>query len=277
MSGSNAGAFPRVGLNSGYPGQLSPRSSPPTPTRRQNLFATAMIEESASDRGKRATKAGLAFALQATILGVLLLIPLLFTEGLDLYKVSAVMLVAPPPPAPPPPLAMRAQAVVPKQALLHPQLTTPTVIPKKISVSAPDAGGPAPMIADSDAGVPGGIAGGVLGGIGTGPAPPPPPTPAAKPHEPGRIFSGMKEPALIYAPPLVYSPIARQAHIAGTVVIEAVIDEKGNVTQVHVVSGPPLLLDSALKAVAGRKYQPTILDGQPVSIRFDVRVEFRLS
>lgn len=276
MSGSNAGAFPQVGLSS-IPNSSSTRSSAPNPTRRQNLFATAIIEEDARDRGKRATKAGLAFALQAAIVGVLLLVPLLFTEGLDLYKVSATMLVAPPPPAPPPPPAVRVQAVVPKQALLHPQLTTPTVIPRKISVSAPDAGAAAPMIADSDGGVPGGVAGGVLGGIGAGPAPPPPPAPSAKPHEPGRIFSGMKEPALIYAPPLVYSPIARQAHIAGTVVIEAVIDEKGNVTQVHVVSGPPLLLDSALKAVAGRRYQPTILDGQPVSIRFDVKVEFRLS
>jgi hypothetical protein len=38
-----------------------------------------------------------------------------------------------------------------------------------------------------------------------------------------------------------------------------------------------LLLESAMKAVAGRKYEPTILDGQPVAIRLNVRVDFRMS
>src|SRR6516225_1157732 len=64
------------------------------------------------------------------------------------------------------------------------------------------------------------------------------------------------------------SPVARQAHVQGTVVIEAIIDDKGNVTQVKAISGPGLLTPAALKAVSARKYQPTLLDGQPVSIRF---------
>jgi len=92
-----------------------------------------------------------------------------------------------------------------------------------------------------------------------------------------RVFTGMKEPALIYAPPVAYPPVARVAHVSGTVVIEAIIDDKGNVTQVKAISGPAMLMDSALRAVSGRKYQPTILDGVPVSIRFDVKVEFHLS
>jgi protein TonB len=87
----------------------------------------------------------------------------------------------------------------------------------------------------------------------------------------------MKEPRLLSAPPVVYSPIARQAHVEGTVILDAIIDEQGNVTQVRVISGPSLLLGSALKAVSERKYEPTILDGQPVSIRLNVTVEFHLS
>jgi protein TonB len=87
----------------------------------------------------------------------------------------------------------------------------------------------------------------------------------------------MKEPRLLYEPPVVYSPIARQAHVSGSVIIEAIIDEQGNVIQVQAISGPPLLLESAMKAVAGRKYEPTILDGQPVAIRLNVRVDFRMS
>jgi protein TonB len=139
----------------------------------------------------------------------------------------------------------------------------------------PDAGSMAPAIAGIEGGVPGGV-GDVLGGSVAGP-PPPPPVAAERPKGPIRIFSGMKEPRLLYEPPVVYSPIARQAHISGTVVVEAIIDEHGNVIQVQVISGPPLLLDSAIKAVTGRKYEPTILDGQPVAIRLTAKVVFRMT
>jgi Gram-negative bacterial TonB protein C-terminal len=54
------------------------------------------------------------------------------------------------------------------------------------------------------------------------------------------------------------------------VVIEAVIDDKGN-------GGPALLVSAALKAVSERKYQPTLLEGVPVSIGFDVKIQFNLS
>jgi len=133
----------------------------------------------------------------------------------------------------------------------------------------------APSVAGMQGGVPGGV-GDILGGAVTGP-PPPPPTAAERPKGPIRITSGMKEPRLLYEPPVVYSPIARQAHVSGSVIIEAIIDEQGNVIQVQAISGPPLLLESAMKAVAGRKYEPTILDGQPVAIRLNVRVDFRMS
>ncbi len=224
-------------------------------------------------RGKRAAQTGLALAVQLAIVGALLLVPLLFTEGIDLYKFNTTLLVAPPPPAAPPPM-VRAQTVVPKQSFIKAQLTAPTVIPKRIVEAVPDAGSMAPAIAGMAGGVPGGV-GDVLGGSVTGP--PPPPVAAERPKGPIRIFSGMKEPRLLYEPPLVYSPIARAAHISGTVVVEAVIDERGNVTQVQLISGPPLLVDSALKAVAGRRYEPTILDGQPVSIRLTARIVFRMT
>lgn len=266
MSALNDGVFKQSSLDSGR----KPLHVVASPPRNQNLFATAILEEDARTRGKRAARTGLALAVQLAIVGALLLVPLLFTEGIDLYKFNTTLLVAPPPPAPPPP--MHAQTVVPKQSFIKAQLTAPTVIPKRIVEAVPDAGSMAPAMAG---GVPGGV-GDVLGGSITGP-PPPPPAAAERPKGPIRIFSGMKEPRLLYEPPLAYSPIARAAHISGTVVVEAVIDERGNVTQVQVISGPPLLVDSALKAVAGRRYEPTILDGQPVSIRLTARVVFRMT
>jgi protein TonB len=274
MSALNEGVFQQSSPDSGHEPLHVVSSSPRSASRDQNVFASAMLEEDPRARGKRAAQTGLALAVQVAIVGALLLVPVIFTEGIDLYKFNATLLVAPPPPAAPPP-PMHAQTAVPKQSFIKAQLTAPTVIPKKIVEAVPDAGSMAPAIAGMQGGVPGGV-GDVLGGSVVGP-PPPPPAAVEKPKGPIRIFSGMKEPRLLYDPPVVYSPIARQAHISGTVILEAVIDERGNVTQVQVISGPPLLLNSAIKAVEARRYEPTVLDGQPVSIRLNVRVDFRMT
>jgi periplasmic protein TonB len=264
----------RLGSDRKVHNEVSP--APSTVSREQGMFATAILEEDAGTRGKRAARTGAALVLQIAIVGTLVLLPLFFTEGLDLYKMNTTLLVAPPPPSAPPPPMARAQAVTSKPTLMKAQLTAPTVIPKKIAVAVPDAGA-APSLAGMQGGVVGGV-GDVLGGAVAGPPPPPPAAaPVERPKGPIRIYSGMKEPELLYAPPIVYNPIAKAAHVSGTVMVEAIIDEKGNVTQVHVISGPPLLLQSAIDAVAGRRYAPTILDGEPVSIRLEVRVDFRMS
>jgi protein TonB len=273
MSATNEGALQQRNLG------LEPRphrtlpTSPPAVSADRGFLASAILEDDSSARGKRAAQTGFAFAAQAAVVAVMFLAPLFLTQGIDLHQFEKTLLVAPPPPAAPSPPAVRAQTVVPHQALLHPLLTAPTIIPRKIVESASDIASAAPSVSDTPGGVTGGL-GDVLGGSLS--APPPPPV-AAKPKGPVRIFSGMKEPRLLYAPPVVYSPIARQAHIEGTVILEAIIDEQGNVTQLHVVSGPALLLSSAMKAVSERKYEPTILDGVPVSIRFNVTVNFHLS
>jgi periplasmic protein TonB len=273
MSAVNQGALQQSGL--GPTDKAKRFFAIPAPPRKLAFLSTAIIEEDARSRGKRAVQTGFALALQLAVVGALLLIPLFFTESIDLYKVNSVMLIAPPPPAPPPPPMAHAEAVAPKPTFIKAQLTAPTVIPKKIVETAVEASAMAPTVAGMTGGVPGGV-GDVLGAIG-GAAPPPPPPAAEKPKGPIRITSGMKEPATLYQPPVVYPPVARMAHIEGTVLVEAIIDERGNVTQVHYVSGPPMLADSAMKAVAARRYSPTILDGQPVAIRLTVQVDYRLS
>jgi protein TonB len=62
----------------------------------------------------------------------------------------------------------------------------------------------------------------------------------------------------------------------GTVVVDAIIDEHGDVVEVKIVSGPPLLMQSALDAVRQWKYQPTFLNDQPVAVQLNVIVEFKL-
>jgi protein TonB len=59
------------------------------------------------------------------------------------------------------------------------------------------------------------------------------------------------------------------------VITEAVIDEHGKVTGMRVVSGHPMLIQSAMNAVSKRKYEPTILDGEPTPIDLRVEISFR--
>ena len=80
----------------------------------------------------------------------------------------------------------------------------------------------------------------------------------------------------ISTPQPYYPAVAKAAHVEGLVVIDAIIDEEGNVVQARVVEGPPLLVAAALDAVAKWKYQPTYLNGRAVSIRTHIQVMFRL-
>ena len=103
----------------------------------------------------------------------------------------------------------------------------------------------------------------------------PPPPMAAGPKAPVHVGGEVKPPRLLFSPEPAYPVLARQSRLSGVVVIDAIIDEQGSVTGMRVVSGHPLLIPAALKAVSQRKYEPTVLDGEPTPI--DLRIEIRFS
>ena len=76
--------------------------------------------------------------------------------------------------------------------------------------------------------------------------------------------------------PAIYSILASQAHVHGMLMIDAIIDEHGSVVQEKVVSGHPMLLQAALKAVSQRKYEPTVFDGEPTPVDLRVEVNFQM-
>ena len=57
----------------------------------------------------------------------------------------------------------------------------------------------------------------------------------------------------------------------------SLIDAKGNVTGVKVISGPVLLQQAAMETVRHWKYEPARLDGQAVAMHLTVTVRFRLN
>jgi periplasmic protein TonB len=117
---------------------------------------------------------------------------------------------------------------------------------------------------------------GVAEGVGTaiGRVEPPPPPPA--PKTPVRLHSGIRRPQkILYVPP-VYPALARAVRVQGIVIIEATIDEKGNVESARVLKGEPLLNQAALDAVRQWRFTPTLLSGVPVPVVMTVTVDFRL-
>jgi protein TonB len=70
--------------------------------------------------------------------------------------------------------------------------------------------------------------------------------------------------------------LAKIARVQGDVVIDSVIDQQGKVTEMKVVSGSPLLIQAAMQALEQWRYQPTLLNGEPVAVDMVVTVHFQL-
>jgi periplasmic protein TonB len=227
---------------------------------------------------KKKTNKGWAVILstivQMIILGVLILIPLIYTEALPKAMLST-LLIAPPPPPPPPPPPQPVKTIVKPVARLitSGKLTQPRAIPKEVVVFK-EAELPPDIINNSNAGgVFGGIPGqGIIGG--NGPALPPPPKAAA----PSRIKQGgnVTAASIITQTRPLYPALARQARIQGNVVLHAIIDKEGKVAQLEVVSGHPLLVQAALDAVKQWRYKPTLLNGDPVEVDTTITVTFTM-
>jgi periplasmic protein TonB len=224
----------------------------------------------------------LSMLLQVGFLALLILIPLIYTEALPKTLMSSILLAPPPPPPPPPPpAAVQVVKVKPVAHLMEAgKLVAPKAIPKDIKIikeeeAPPDVG--AGMIGGVPGGVSGGsmggVIGGVIGGAGSTAAPPPPKV------TPKRISVGGNVQAahLVNRVQPIYPPLARQTRISGTVKLHAIIGKNGAVEQLQVVSGHPLLVQSALDAVKQWRYQPTLLNGEPVEVDTEIDVIFSLA
>ena len=101
--------------------------------------------------------------------------------------------------------------------------------------------------------------------------PPPPARPA-----PVRAGPGVREPKKIVDVTPVYPPIALKARVEGAVILEAVINERGEIERVKVLRSQPLLDDAAVDAVRRWRYTPTLLSGIPVGVLMTITVNFTL-
>jgi periplasmic protein TonB len=218
---------------------------------------------------KNRTGAGIVFSivLQSLILGILILIPLIYTEALPKAFLTTLLVAPPPPPPPPPPMATVKTVKVVK-LITSGGLVAPKQIPHDVTIIHEEA----PDVAQG--GIYGGLAGqGIMVGTPVAALPPPP-----KAAAPVRIKQGgsVTAASIVTQTRPVYPPLARQARIQGSVVLHAIIDKDGNVSELQVVSGHPLLVQAALDAVKQWRYRPTLLNGEPVEVDTTITVTFTM-
>jgi protein TonB len=238
------------------------------------MFEDSLIESGGKLKTKRGMTSTIAFIFELMLIGVMVLIPLLFTEALPKAQLMMSLVAPPPPPPPPPPPAVVHVVKQVQTNIINDQLRTPTKIPKKIEMIKEDAA-PPPMTA----GVVGGISdgpgqvGGVIGGIISS-------TPVAVPKvatpQRVRVSQGVTQGLKIRDVKPSYPALARQARIQGTVLLQAVISKDGSIEGLKVLSGHPMLVPAAIDAVKQWRYKPYILNGEPVEVDTQVTVNFTL-
>ena len=235
------------------------------------LLEDVLRTSDSGGRTRRRNLMPLSIALHGGAIAVLLLVPLVSDNDwmpgparIANAYVSAVP-EPPAPPNPPPPKGPPSTA---------PSGTAPTVAPDRLE---PETRIPVASVSDPSGvpsiGTPGAPSGVDFGGLGATSAvvvPPPPP------REPVRIGGVIREPKKIVDVAPVYPPLAIAARKEGFVIMEATIDQHGDVVRVRVLRSEPLLDAAAVSAVERWRYTPTLLNNQPVPVLMTVTVRFSL-
>ena len=250
----------------------------------RTLFSDSLLEFG-QQRKRRAFATTTSFIFNCVAVGVMLIMPLLFTEDLPKAQLLTFLVVPPPPPPRPPPAAEQVQRVVRQvqtNMLSTGQLRTPTKIPQKVQMIREEEA-PPPMSATGGVvggvpgGIPGGQVGGVIGGIinATSSLAMVPKFVPVVPQR-VRISQGVTKGLLVHRVEPAYPTLARTARVQGEVILSAIIDTNGQITNLQLVSGHPMLVPAALAAVQEWRYKPYLLNGQPVEVETTITVIFSL-
>ena len=239
------------------------------------MFEDSLLESGGRLKTRRGRTTTFAIILEIALIGVMVLLPLIFTEALPKQQLMT-FLVAPPPP---PPAAAPVKIVKQIQTdIVNGALRTPTKIPQKVQMIKEDEAPPQMAASGVVGGVPGGIPGGQMGGVIGGIISS---TPVAVPKvatpQRVRVSAGVTSGLLVKRIQPNYPPLARQARIQGTVVLHAVISKEGAIENLTLVSGHPMLAPAAIDAVKQWRYKPYLLNGEPVEVDTEVQVNFTLA
>jgi TonB family protein len=94
--------------------------------------------------------------------------------------------------------------------------------------------------------------------------------------KPITVGGGVMDSRVVQRVPPAYPPTARTARVQGAVQLSVTVGPDGRVQDVQPLSGPALLTQAAIQAVAQWVYQPFLLNGQPVTVQTTANVNFVL-
>ena len=99
-------------------------------------------------------------------------------------------------------------------------------------------------------------------------------SPSKSPSKRAPISAGVLNGKAISLPQPPYPPLAKAAKASGTVVVQVLVDENGNVVDAHAVSGHALLQAISVSAARSAKFSPTKLGGEPVKVTGVITYKF---
>jgi protein TonB len=241
------------------------------------MFADSLLDSHWTNRSRRGWATLASFGLQALAVGLVVSLPLLYTEGLPKLHLVSVGAPIGTPPGQRAPTNQHRTTAHPQSNLLPHIFTAPPLIPRGFSHDADlapvEEANVCPACVPGGLGTPG-VNNPVIDSIGRDvTVAPPPPKPVAHPPRVSRMMEGN----LIYKVQPVYPPMARAARIQGPVVLRAIISRSGAIERLQVVGGHPMLVKAAIDAVSEWRYRPYILNDEPVEVETQVTVNFLLS
>jgi protein TonB len=243
------------------------------------MFEDSLFASNSVSSPRRGWAALMSFFVQTLFIGVLVALPLLFTEALPLTHLTDYLTV--PPSAAPPDTARVIQHATrpPDTNMYEGRLLQPPQIPPNV-IQVTDDRPPVSAFADPN---------GVYGSPDTGN-----PTSGFMAHllnnvhpsavhpslansKPFIVSRGVSEGLLIHQVKPTYPHLAVITHVQGEVILQAVIGKDGTIQNLRVVSGHPMLIKAAVDAVQQWRYRPYLLNGEPVEVETQVRVNFTIS
>jgi periplasmic protein TonB len=235
------------------------------------MFADSLLESSPQLGHRPAWTKLASMLLQSLGLALALAIPLFHIEHLQ---------IVPPPPSirmtnvqPAPVEAIRSTAASSSsQPILQSEMIEPQFFPRHPAQITDQGSGPeAVQLGPPCTG--NCITGPITNLISAGPRIIPPSRPPARPPH----ISQMQLGELVRKVLPEYPIIAKQLHVQGAVVLMATVGKDGHVHGVQPLSGPPLLVQPAMRAVEQWQYHPYRLNQEPVEVQTQITVNFVLN
>jgi protein TonB len=230
------------------------------------MFAESLLESGAAQRTRRGWTTAASITLQAAVLSLFVLVPLIYPNALSIAHPETISI----------PMFSPAPAPVTHDTPRPQAGPTPTTsapfVPANDSAlhfgRSTEHGGDEQPQPPSAFSIPGTSP--LAPTVGGGPH-----VTLEKPPKPIAI-SHMAEGSLIYNVKPVYPRIAVESRTEGTVILHALISREGTIESLQVVSGHPFLAHAAVDAVRQWRYRPYILNGEPVEVETQITVNFRL-